>query len=123
MVYDNTEWVAWIDEDVKGKQAEFYDLKNLFGTTNWAIDLQEWLDSSGGSSDGNDVELVYEDLSPYTAFFSTLKQLEDRKGRIPSQYLQLYIVDVQIAVFDGAIKKYKKLIDNGYDKKFSIWEG
>ncbi|GKT41013.1 uncharacterized protein ColSpa_01194 [Colletotrichum spaethianum] len=42
---------------------------------------------------------------------------------IPSHCLEKYIVDVQIAVSDGALKKYKKLIDNGYDKNPSIWEG
>ena len=33
-----------------------------------------------------------------------------------------YIVDVQVAVMEGALKKYKDLIDKGYDKKFSIYE-
>ncbi|TIC91656.1 Killer toxin subunits alpha/beta [Colletotrichum higginsianum] len=123
MVYDNTEWVAWMDDDMKAKRAEFYDSYNFLGTTDWAIDLQEWVDGSGSITDDTEDELIYEELSPCTASFSTLKQLEDRKGSIPSHCLEQYIVDVQIAVFGGALDKYKKLIDDGYDKKFSIWEG
>ncbi|KAL0930175.1 glycoside hydrolase family 18 protein [Colletotrichum truncatum] len=123
MVYDNTEWVAWMDDEMKKKRSEFYDSYNFLGTTDWAIDLQEWWDGSGSITDDTEDEFVYEELSPCTASFSTLKQLEDRKGSIPSHCLEQYIVDVQIAVFDGALKKYKKLIDDGYDKKFSIWEG
>lgn len=36
--------------------------------------------------------------------------------------MEQYIADVQIAVLDGALKKYKDLIDKGYDKKFEIYE-
>ncbi|KAF6803218.1 glycoside hydrolase family 18 protein [Colletotrichum sojae] len=123
MVYDDTEWVAWMDDDMKKKRAEFYDSYNFLGTTDWAIDLQQWMDGSGSITDDTEDELVYEELSACTSSFSTLSQLEERKNSIPSHCLEQYIVDVQVSVFDVALKKYKKLIEDGYDKKFSIWEG
>ncbi|KAK1966080.1 glycoside hydrolase [Colletotrichum sublineola] len=123
MVYDNTEWVAWMDNDMKAKRAEFYDSYNFLGTTDWAIDLQNWMDGSGGISDDNNDELIYKESSACTASFSTLQQLEERKGSIPSHCLEQYIVDVQVSVFDEALKKYNKLIEDGYDSKFSTWEG
>ncbi|EFQ36789.1 glycosyl hydrolase family 18 [Colletotrichum graminicola] len=123
MAHDNTEWVAWMDDDMKAKRAEFYDSYNFLGTTDWAIDLQEWLDGSGSISDDNTNEFVYKELSACTASFSTLKQLEERKGSIPSHCLEQYIVDVQVAVFDDSLKKYNKLIEDGYDSKFSTWKG
>lgn len=55
--------------------------------------------------------------------YSTLKQLEDRKKSIPSHCMEQYIADVQIAVLDGALKKYKDLVDKGYDEKFDIYQG
>lgn len=33
-----------------------------------------------------------------------------------------FIVDAQIAILDGALKKYKEVVDKGYDKKFEIYE-
>ncbi|KAG7287400.1 hypothetical protein NEMBOFW57_006911 [Staphylotrichum longicolle] len=122
MVYDNTEWVAWMDDEMKGKRAAFYDSYNFLGTTDWAIDLQDWWDGSGSVTDDNEDKLVYEELSPCTGSYTTLQQLVDRKGSIPAHCLEQYIVDVQVSVFDAALKKYKKLIDDGYDKKFSVWE-
>jgi GH18 family chitinase len=42
MVYDDTEWVAWMDDEMKKYRAEFYDSYNFAGTTDWAVDLQEF---------------------------------------------------------------------------------
>jgi hypothetical protein len=41
MVYKNTEWVAWMDDEMKKSRSAFYDLYNFAGTTDWAVDLQE----------------------------------------------------------------------------------
>ncbi|VBB80335.1 Putative Glycoside Hydrolase Family 18 [Podospora comata] len=123
MVYDDTEWVAWMDDEMKAKRTEFYHSHNFLGTTDWAVDLQEWMDGSGSITDDTEDKLIYEELPACTGQYTTLKQLEDRKGSIPSHCLEQYIVDVQVAIFDGALKKYQKLIDDGYDKKFSVWEG
>ncbi len=42
MVYNDTEWVAYMDESEKKLRSEFYDLNNFAGTTDWAIDLQKF---------------------------------------------------------------------------------
>ncbi|CAP61951.1 uncharacterized protein PODANS_5_1570 [Podospora anserina S mat+] len=57
MVYDNTEWVAWMDDEMKDKRTEFYHSYNFLGTTDWAVDLQEWYPDA--SLDEDDVEVVY----------------------------------------------------------------
>ncbi|KAK2063170.1 hypothetical protein LY76DRAFT_642709 [Colletotrichum caudatum] len=82
----------------------------------------EWLDGSGSITDDDRADFIHEEPSPCTASLSTLKQLEDRKESIPSHCLEQYI-DVQIAVFDDSFRKYNKLIEDGYDSKFSTWEG
>jgi hypothetical protein len=33
-----------------------------------------------------------------------------------------YIVDVQVTMNDGALQKYKSVIDNGYDQKIEVYE-
>lgn len=57
MVYDNTEWVAWMDDAMKATRTEFYHSYNFLGTTDWAIDLQDWYGDA--SLDEDDVEVVY----------------------------------------------------------------
>lgn len=44
MVYNDTEWVAWMDDDTKAARAAFYDSYNFAGTTDWAVDLQEFVE-------------------------------------------------------------------------------
>jgi hypothetical protein len=56
-----------------------------------------------------------------TSKYSTLKELEARKDSIPTHFMEKYIVDVEIAVMDAALKKYRELMDNGYDKKIKIY--
>jgi GH18 family chitinase len=42
MVYNDTEWVAWMDDEMKKSRSAFYDSYNFAGTTDWAVDLQEF---------------------------------------------------------------------------------
>jgi hypothetical protein len=112
-----------MDDEMKEKRAQFYNSYNFLGTTDWAVDLQEWIDGSGSLTDDTDDNPVYTDWPTYTGVFTSIDQLEDRQGSIESFCVEQYIVDVQVAIFDGALNKYNKIIDDGYDKKFSIWEG
>ena len=129
MVYNDTEWVAWMSPETKAERRQFYDSYNFLGTTDWAIDLQEWVDGTG--DDGSEWEDEDKDgyfyatdyWAPCPGSFSTLQQLEDRKGSIPAHCMDQYIFDVQVAVYEASLKKYKKLLEDGYDKKFQIWEG
>jgi hypothetical protein len=41
-VYNDTEWVAYMDDDMKVAREKFYDSYNFAGTTDWAVDLQEF---------------------------------------------------------------------------------
>lgn len=79
---------------------------------------------SGSGGDDDDYE-GYQDPDYWpdcTGKYSTLQQLEDSKDSLPAHCVNQYIVDVEIAVQEGALQKYKKLVDDGYDKKFEIYE-
>ncbi|KAF2809813.1 putative glycosyl hydrolase, family 18 [Mytilinidion resinicola] len=122
MVYNDTEWVAYMDDDTKKTRSAFYDSYNFAGTTDWAADLQAFTD---GSDDSDDAEAYVDEhyWPACTGSYTTLQQLEDRKGSIPAPCVEQYLVDVQVAVLEAALKKYEDLIDRGYDKKFQIYEG
>jgi hypothetical protein len=77
-----------------------------------------------GSGDGDDYEMDI-DTNYWAACegqFSSIQQLKDRKDSIPGHCMEQYIADVQISVLDGALKKYKDLVDKGYDGKFKTYE-
>lgn len=42
LVYDQTEWVAYMDEDTKKEREKVYDSYNFAGITDWAVDLQSF---------------------------------------------------------------------------------
>jgi hypothetical protein len=54
--------------------------------------------------------------------YNSLKDLKDAKNDLPSHCVNQYLLDVQIMMFEGALKKYKDLVDKGYDKKFEVYE-
>jgi hypothetical protein len=41
---------------------------------------------------------------------------------VPAHCLEQYLLDIQIAVYERALGKYKQLLDNGYDGKFRTYE-
>ncbi|KAK2797393.1 hypothetical protein FQN50_009194 [Emmonsiellopsis sp. PD_5] len=124
LVYNDTEWVAYMDDDTKSARAKFYDSYNFAGTTDWAVDLQDFMDGSGLDDYPDDYEydIDINFYSPCNKVYTTFKMLEDRKGSIPAHCMEKYIVDVEIAVMGTALKKYKDLVDNGYDDKFETYE-
>ncbi|KAL6161323.1 hypothetical protein ACJBU6_00443 [Exserohilum turcicum] len=119
MVFNHTEWVAWMDDDMKGSRSKFYDSYNFAGTTDWAVDLQDW----HGADEPEDYEMPIDEnyWADCEGQYNSLDQLKDRKGTIPSHCMEQYITDVQISVLDGALKKYKDLVDKRYDDKFRIY--
>lgn len=127
LVYDSTEWVAYMDEDLKKTRSAFYSSYNFAGTTDWAIDLQKFWGGDGGGGGGGDdygsdsTPYINPDFMPCTATFRAFQELQDSKGKIPAHCMNKYILDVEIAVMDSALKKYKDLVDGGYDSKFETY--
>lgn len=42
LVYNDTEWVAYMADDIKAARSQFYDMYHFAGTADWAVDLQEF---------------------------------------------------------------------------------
>ncbi|KAI0882847.1 putative glycosyl hydrolase, family 18 [Annulohypoxylon maeteangense] len=124
LVYNDTEWVAYMDDDMKKSRAEFYDSYNFAGTTDWAVDLQYFADGSGGDDYDDDYEYEIDEAywTPCQASYSTLDQLDQRKDSTPAHCIEQYLLDIQVATLEAALNKYEKLIADGYDHKFSIYE-
>ena len=59
MVYDGTEWVAYMDEETKARRVQKYKDLNFGGVSDWAVDLQK--EGKANSEGGLDIEAL--DLS------------------------------------------------------------
>lgn len=46
LVFNNTEWVAYMDDEMKASRSKFYDEYNFAGTTDWAVYLQRFWDDA-----------------------------------------------------------------------------
>jgi hypothetical protein len=78
--------------------------------------------SGGGDDDDYEGHTDPNYFSACTAKYTDLKTLEDARSSLPDHCVDKYIVDDQIAIQEGALQKYKTLVDSGYDKKFEIYE-
>lgn len=78
-------------------------------------------DSGDGADPGEDrIDADY--WSPCRDSYSTLEELEKRKDSMPPHCVEQYLVDVQIAILEAALKKYKDLMSHGYDDKFKVYQ-
>ncbi|EJP62058.1 chitinase-like protein [Beauveria bassiana ARSEF 2860] len=48
LVYDDTEWVSWMSPEVLNYRTKVYKAFNMGGTSNWAIDLENYVDPPPG---------------------------------------------------------------------------
>lgn len=51
VVFNDTQWVAYMKRDNKKTRESLYPTLNFLGTADWAVDLQS--DSGGGGNNGN----------------------------------------------------------------------
>ncbi|KAI0803704.1 glycoside hydrolase family 18 protein [Xylaria sp. FL0064] len=125
LVYNDTEWVAYMNDSIKASRASLYASYNFAGTSDWAVDLNEFVDGSGVDN-GYDPDYVAEIDDAYfmecDAKYSSLDELMSRKSSIPSYCVDKYFIDVEIKIMKDALDKYDALIDGGYDDKFNIYQ-
>jgi chitinase len=88
LVYNDTEWVAYLDDDAKITRTNLYKAYNMGGTVDWAIDLDASLDGS------SDTDTPGDDTFPFGAKNSGSSQSKRRdleyKAYIPhsTQYIK-----------------------------------
>ncbi|KAI9374613.1 hypothetical protein BJX61DRAFT_540623 [Aspergillus egyptiacus] len=123
LVYNETEWVAYMDDEMKAARTEFYDSYNFAGPTDWAVDLQEFVDGSGPDDYPDDYEYdINLDLFPEcTDTYTTFQELEENQDSIPAHCMEQYIIQVEIAVMEAALNRYTELLEDGYEE-FKIYE-
>lgn len=82
MVYDGTEWVAYMDSETKARRVQKYKDLNFGGVSDWAVDLQqEGKANSGGGLDIEAMDLSYKcELNDYANLDDVIKNVDKSGG-------------------------------------------
>lgn len=117
LVYDQTEWVAWMDTDTKRARVDRYRELNFLGVTDWAIDL-----AGGFDYTDDDAEFADDgsDSCDTDLEFSDLQDLEENGGDLTSYCAALHTLKILMNMLTDAVGKYEKL-DENYDKRFEYY--
>lgn len=59
VVFDTDQWIAYMDDDTKSSRTNYYKNLKMGGTSDWAVDLQQYSNGEGESGGGNGGELLY----------------------------------------------------------------
>ncbi|KAK2788072.1 hypothetical protein FQN52_006909 [Onygenales sp. PD_12] len=111
LIYNETEWVAYMDQNTKNSRKEFYRNLNFRGTSDWAIDLESMITVPPLP----ELELCEERT------YRTLEDVDKDKDKIPDHCMDIYLIQVQFKTLDAALKKYQDLLEDGYDDKFHTY--
>ncbi|KAH8894676.1 glycoside hydrolase, partial [Thozetella sp. PMI_491] len=134
LVYNDTQWVAYMSEDVKTTRRNQWQGYNFAGTIDWAIDLQEYTDDDGFfSNDDWDWYWEYPDEPPgivgtpesqiqcdNSRSYATLDDI-DNDSSISLDCRARYVLEVLANNLTVAMAHYDDLIKNKYDGKFNTY--
>ncbi|KAG5804982.1 hypothetical protein H9Q74_010194 [Fusarium xylarioides] len=115
MIFDDTNWVAYMSEETKQGRTAKYKSLNFGGTSDWAIDLQEeWADTHNVDGDIDDDENELELIEPCDKEYDSI---DDIPSSTSGHCVAPYILGSLSKELSVAIKDYKE-VSKGYDDKF-----
>ena len=120
LVYDKTEWVAFMSQDTRVSRTNYYKGLHFGGIIDWAVDLGEGVDDDG-DRDGDDGLPPPPDIPPCDNTYDTMEDLDAAAGSVPDNCKPLYILRTLSNVLGNAVKSYNDILSDGYDKKFDTY--
>ncbi|XP_044724772.1 putative glycoside hydrolase family 18 protein [Hirsutella rhossiliensis] len=118
MVYDGTEWVAYMSPTTKATRRNYWRGKNFRGTIDWAVDLQDFHDDD---MLGPDNQRPDDPPPPREECKGVYDKLEDIPLDASYDCRGLYVLYALRSMHRDSLEKYDKLLDGGYDKKFNTY--
>ncbi|KAK4454184.1 killer toxin subunits alpha beta [Podospora aff. communis PSN243] len=120
LVYDNVEWVAYMDHETKERRVEWYKSLNFGGVSDWAVDLQrDASTSTGGAIEG----LADLDLSRncnLDKHYTSLDDLLKDKDSIDQTCLSMQTLRVLKGMLKKSLDGYSDAA-SGYDDVFPFY--
>ncbi|CAN9444401.1 unnamed protein product [Alternaria alternata] len=121
LVYQDTEWVAWMTDETKQNRINKYTKLNFGGVSDWAVDLdKDYGDSGIGNNGEDDDNQMGGKNCPLTKEYADLEALAN-DGDVSDDCKPVLAVSILEKMLDGSITKYNDA-DNGYDKNFEAYE-
>lgn len=128
LVYNDTEWVAYMTDSVKSSRISKWQGLNFAGTVDWALDLAEFSDADFLGPDGNctDCEDEVTPLHPWTPCddgpFDNLDTLsDDTINSWPVHCRSQYTLEALGGLLKVSMDNYTDMMNNGYDDKFKTY--
>lgn len=115
LVYNSTQWVAYMDDNNKAERTNLYQSYHFGGTSDWAVDLVADGDVNPGDDDANSTAPC-----DYSLSFATLADLENVSGQYSTYCVELYAVQTLSNELVGALANFTD-VNNGYDALFGYY--
>ncbi len=127
LVYDDTEWVAYMTPTTKNTRRDFWKGKNFAGTIDWAVDLMDYHENDEsvglGLGDQGEFEGRSTGPTPCMSIYTSLEDIEANKDRISMHCRDEYILQVLKTSLETAISDHDELLQGRYDHNFDIYAG
>ena len=114
LVYNDTQWVAYMSKDSKASRTKQYQSLNFGGTSDWAIDLEDFVTSTPAIT-----------FQPCTATFPDLPTLMNAINtlQVPSHCINIYFLNYLANFLGNSLQTYQNYLNNDYDRKFTVFQG
>ena len=120
-IFGGTDWVAYMDTDLKQKRVDLYKSLNFGGTTDWAIDLEADFSLKDGEL-GSDYPGVDDlQLCNYDQVYATLDDVEKASGNLDPECAAYHAIKVMQNDLQHSFDGYDDAA-SGYDDKFGTYE-
>jgi chitinase len=121
LVYQDTEWVAWMNDETKQNRISAYTKLNFGGVSDWAVDLDKDYGSSGiGNNGDDDTNQSGGKNCPLTKEYADLEALAN-DGDVSDDCRPVLAISILEKMLDGSMTKYNAA-DNGYAKNFEAYQ-
>ncbi|KAJ3486994.1 hypothetical protein NLG97_g6507 [Lecanicillium saksenae] len=127
MVYQDTEWVAYMSPATKGTRRTFWQGKNFAGTIDWAVDLMDYHSGDEayglGEDDGSEFQGGSDAPGPCKATYTSLDDIANDRDKLSLHCREKYTLEVLAHTLKDSLTKHDKLIADNYDHNFDIYAG
>lgn len=128
-VWNKTNWVAYMSDDVKEARMAKYKGMNFAGTVDWAADLASFGDydgEPGGDDDDEDSDDEDAPVDPITLCesdptVSVDGLTDDLINSWPQHCRAQYTLEALAMLLTEAHQNFTDLMNDGYDKKFKVY--
>ncbi|EHL02905.1 putative Acidic mammalian chitinase [Glarea lozoyensis 74030] len=128
LVYQETEWVAYLSDNSKKWRQDLFKKLNFGGSVDWAVDLQSFNRDTASPMEETEDEIDEqmfggEPLPTCSESYTTFEQLEKDADTMPPNCKALYAVQAMDALLSKALANYSDIMSHGYDEKFDVYAG